>query len=150
MFLTALSLANTVLLALLIMFLLRFKRSIPDIQQVLDDVGASIGDQLAGLFEKPMVKRAMSTLGKKSGEVRANSALRDKAADKLLEGVPSVGFILDQLDLSPTEGLQLLQDPLVGPFIKNAIAGGLKGFKGGGFGGGGSNKASGKSISRIE
>ena len=100
-------------------------RALPDI---LIDVGESIGEQFGEIFEKPTVKQAMSLMGKKSGQVRADTALRNKAADKLLEGVPSVGFILDQLDLTPVEGLQLLNDPLIGPFIKGAIQNVGKGF----------------------
>ena len=104
-----------------------FSRTIPEI---LNDVGASIGEQFGEIFEKPTVKQAMSLMGKKSGEVRASNALRNKAADKLLEGVPSINFILDQLDLTPVEGLQLMNDPLIGPIIKGALQKGFKGLVG--------------------
>ena len=122
--LTFLSLILTPLLTYALLKLY-FSRTIPEI---LNDVGASIGEQFGEIFEKPAVKQAMSVMGKKSGEVRASNALRNKAADKILEGVPSIGFILDQLDLTPVEGLQLMNDPLIGPFIKRAIEGGLKGL----------------------
>ena len=104
---------------------LYLRRTLP---VILTDVGMSVGEQLSEVFEKPTVKQAMSLMGKKSGEVRADSALRNKAADKLLEGYPSIGFILDQLDLSPVEGLQLMKDPLIGPFIQGALQKGLKGL----------------------
>lgn len=128
MLLTALIILNTILLGALIIFLLKFKESMPDIQQVLDDVGASISSQLSEIFSKPAVSKAMSVLGKKSGEVRANKALRNKAANALLGQYPSVGLILDQLDMTPVEGLQLMKDPLIGPIIQGALSGGLKGF----------------------
>jgi len=101
----------------------------PDIDEVLSDVGVSIGEQLKEIFENPTVKKAYSILGKKGAEVKADTALRNKAADKLLEGYPSIGFILDQLDLTPVEGLQLLKDPLIGPFIQGALQKGLKGLQ---------------------
>ena len=124
----ALIVFQTVILVFLIVRLTLLQRSIPDVQEVLDDVGTSIAEQLSGLFEKPMVKRAMSTLGKQSGAVRADNALRDRAANKILESYPSINLVLDQLNMTPTEGLQLLNDPLIGPFIKGAISKGLSGF----------------------
>jgi len=124
--------------------MLRLKRSIPDLLQgALNDVGA----QFAEIFEKPMVKRSMSVLGKQSGDVRADKALRNKAAEGLLAKVPSAQFILDQLDMTPIEGLQLLNDPLIGPIIKNALAGGLKGFKG--FGQGKKSGSSSGELGRV-
>jgi len=119
---------QTVLLAFLIYKLSSFQRSLPDVQEVLDDVGTSIAEQLSSVLEKPMVKRAMSTLGKQSGEVRADNALRERAADKILGQYPSINLILDQLKMTPMEGLQLLNDPLIGPFIKGAIQKGIGGF----------------------
>ena len=98
---TIFSVVSTVLLAILIMLLLKFQRSIPDIQQVLDDVGASISEQLGDIFAKPAVSKAMSVLGQKSGEARAGKALRNKAAEGLLQQYPSIKFILEQLDLTP-------------------------------------------------
>lgn len=112
---------TTVLLALYL------RRTVPII---LGEVGESIGEQFSEIFEKPTVKQAMSLMGKKSGESRASNALRNKAADKILDGIPSIGFILDQLDMTPTEGLQLLQDPLIGPFIKGMIQKGMQGLAG--------------------
>lgn len=126
---TILSLISAILLLVLIIKLTIFQRSMPNIDEVLNDVGISIGDQLKQIFENPTVKKAYSILGKQSGEVRADAALRNKAADKLLEGYPSIGFILDQLDLTPVEGLQLLKDPLIGPFIQGALQKGLKGLQ---------------------
>lgn len=109
------------LTALLLSFY--FKRTIPTI---LNDVGEDIGEQFSNIFEKPTVKQAMSVMGKRSGEVRASDALRNKAANKILESYPSIGFILDQLNLSPIEGVQLINDPLIGPMIKGVISKGLQ------------------------
>lgn len=130
MLLTVLSVLNASLLGVLIILLLKFKSEIPDIQQVLDDVGASIGEQFAGIFEKPAVTKAMSVLGKKSGEVRADKALRSKAANAILDQFPSARFILEQLDMTPEEGLQLLRDPMVGPYIQNMLSKGAQGLGG--------------------
>lgn len=125
---TILIVLNTFLLGALIAILLKFKQAIPDIQQILDDVGHSISEQMTQIFEKPQVSRAMSVLGKQSGEVRATKALRNKAADGLLAQYPSIKMVLDQLDISPIEGLQLMNDPIVGPMIKGALAKGIKGL----------------------
>mgnify|MGYP001325558709 CR=1 FL=1 len=128
---TIISVVATTLLTLgLLVFYLR--RTLPDIQTILNDVGASVSGQLKEAFLDPNVKKAFSILGKQSGEVRANDALREKAADKLLEGYPAIGMILDQLDLTPIEGLQLMNDPLVGPMIRGALQKGLEGLQGGG------------------
>lgn len=137
--LTILSVANTVLLGVLIIFLLKFKRSIPDIQQVLDDVGQSIGEQFSGIFEKPAVSKAMSVLGKKSGMVRADAALRKKAADGIIQQIPAAGFVLDQLGMTAEEGLRLLNDPMIGPMIQNMLSKGTGGLQNllTGFGSGG-------------
>jgi len=118
---------TALLTASILIFYLR--RTVPDIQGILDDVGTDVGEQIKEVFGNPAVKNWMGSMGKKSGEVRATSALRNKAADKLLEGYPSIGFILDQLDLTPVEGLQLIKDPLIGPFIQGALQKGLKGLQ---------------------
>lgn len=88
----------------------------------------SFNEGLKETFSEPNVKKAFSILGKQSGSVRANDALRNRTAEKLLEGVPSIGFLLDQLDLTPVEGLQLLQDPLIGGFIQGFIKKGVGGL----------------------
>lgn len=118
---TILSVVSTILLVVVIVLLASFKRSIPDVQEVLDDVGASISEQLGVMFEKPTVKAAMSQLGKKSGEVRASTALRNKVATQAMNQFPGLKLILDQFDITPVEGLQLMQDPLIGPLIQGAL-----------------------------
>ena len=137
---TGLILFNTAALLVLIVLLMKFKRSIPDIQTVLNDVGASIGEQLSGVFEKPAVSKAMSVLGKKSGQVRADSALRKKAANALVGQIPAAGLVLDQLGMTAEEGLQLLNDPMIGPLIQNMLQKGTGGVQKmlGSFGGNGS------------
>jgi len=141
---TVLTLINTVILASLVIVLYIFKRSIPDIQQVLDDVGASVGEQFSGIFEKPAVSKAMSVLGQKSGEVRADKALRKKAANALIQQIPAAGFVLDQLGMTAEEGLRLMNDPMIGPLIQNMLQKGTGGIQNllGGLGGGGGSPSS--------
>lgn len=137
---TVLIVLNTILTGGLIVLLAFFKRSIPDIQEVLLDVGESIGEQLKGVFEKPIVKGAMSQLGKKSGEVRADAALRNRVAEKAIGSNVLLKKALEYFDVTPIEGLQLINDPMIGPFIQRFIAnlaqggqGLLGGLKTGGF-----------------
>lgn len=112
-----------------VILVLSFKKLLPNI---LEDVAVSAGEQITTLIKNeltgPQISKAMSVLGKKSGEVRANNALRSKAANKLLEGIPSINFILDQLNITPVEGLQLMNDPLIGPFIRGALQKGIAGL----------------------
>lgn len=149
MFQTALSLVTTGLLAVLIVLLLKFKRDIPDVQQILDDVGESIGEQLTGVFEKPQVSRAMSVLGKKSGEVRADNALRNKAAGVVMEQMPGLGMVLQQFGLTPLEGVKLLNDPIFGPLIRQGLGAAQKALGGGLSGFGGSNSASSSDVFKV-
>ena len=125
-----LSVVSTVLLAFVIMFLYKFKRSIPDIQQILDDVGSSIGEQLTGIFEKPIVKASMTQLGKKSGEFRADKALKTRVAEKALGQSIIVKKALEYFGLSPLEGIELMRDPTFGPIIQGFIAKGGQGLLG--------------------
>ena len=107
----------------MLLFALYLRRTIP---VILEDVGQDIGEQFGAIFEKPTVKQAMSVMGKKSGEVRASAALRNKAAEKIIEGYPSIGFLLEQMDMTPVEGLQLWNDPLIGPMIRGALSKGVQ------------------------
>lgn len=108
---------------------LYLRRSIPQlVQNVLNDVGAQISET----FSTPAVKHAMSIMGKQSGEVRADAALRNRVAEKAVEGSPLLGKALEYFDLSPIEGLQLLNDPLLQPIIQGFLK------KGGQSGGSGS------------
>jgi len=140
---TILCLLNTCLLGAMIVFLLKFKRSIPDIQTILDDVGASIGEQMSGIFkdgvQNPVVSKAMGILGKASGEVRADKATKKKVIDAVMEQQPGLSMILDKIGISPEEGFSLLRDPTFGPIIQGFLAKGLggigkmaQGFDGGG------------------
>lgn len=126
---TTLIVLNTILLGGLIILLATFKRGLPDLLQgALNDVG----EQLSGIFKEPQVKRAMSVLGKQSGEVRADKALKNRVADKALGQSVIVKKALDYFGLSALEGLELMQDPTFGPIIQGFIAKGgqglLKGF----------------------
>ena len=126
---TLLIMANTALLLMLIVLLATFKRGLPDLLQgALNDVGS----QLSEIFEKPQVKRAMSVLGKQSGDARASTALKNKVAEKALGQSVIVKKALDYFGLSALEGIELMQDPTFGPIIQGFIAKGgqglLKGF----------------------
>lgn len=126
---TILSVIFTAFLTL-VLLALYIRRTLP---VILEDVAVSAGEQITeGLkttFADPNVKKAFSVLGKQSGEVRADDALRNKVADKIMEEVPSINYILEQLDLTPIEGLKLMQDPIIGPYIQGFIQKGLKGLK---------------------
>ena len=129
---------NTVLLTSLALVLLKIKRGIPDFEQVFDDFGGSVSEILNKNFSKPAVSKAMSVLGSKSGEARANKALRNKAANAVLAKQPLIKMALEELDISPLEGLQLMNDPVVGPMIQGLMARGAQGLSnmGKGLGGG--------------
>ena len=149
MIVTSLVVVNTILLAVMIVFLLKFKRSIPDIQQVLNDVGGSMSEQLANIFkdgvQSPVVSKAMGILGKASGEVRADKATKKKVIDAVMEQQPGLSVILERIGISPEEGFSLLRDPTFGPIIQGFLSKGLsgigkltQGFDGGGGSGSGS------------
>ena len=149
MIVTSLVVVNTILLVVMIVFLLKFKRSIPDIQQVLNDVGGSITEQLANIFKEgvqsPVVSKAMGILGKASGEVRADKATKKKVIDAVMEQQPGLSVILERIGISPEEGFSLLRDPTFGPLIQGFLAKGFgsigklaQGFDGGGGSGSGS------------
>ena len=127
MLVTALIILNTMLLLTLITFMLKFKASLPDIEQVLVDVGGSISEQLKEVFANPQVSRAMSILGKKSGDVRASKALKNKVAEKALGQNVLMKKALEYLDITPLEGLELMGDPTFGPVVRNLMAGFQKG-----------------------
>ena len=139
MLVTLLTVANTCLLGALIIFLLKFKREVPNLIPDFDEVGTEfankIGETIKGALETPAVSKAMGILGKHSGEARADAALQKKVASKLLDQMPAIGMILEQFDLTPVEGLKLMNDPLIGPLIQRGLAaasGALGKFGGGG------------------
>lgn len=102
--------------------LVSYQRSLPDlIQNVLNDVG----EQITGMLKDPTVSRAMGIIGKRSGEVRADKASIEKVANKVFEASPLLEKALEYFDLTPIEGLRMLNDPLVGPLIQGVIQGGL-------------------------
>ena len=138
MLVTSLIVLNTALLLGMIILLATFKRGLPDLLQgALNDVGG----QLSEIFEKPQVQRAMSVLGTKSGEVRADKALKNRVADKALGQSVIVKKALDYFGLSALEGLELMQDPTFGPMIQGFIQKGGQGLLGG-LGGNGSRDQS--------
>ena len=127
MLVTCLIVANTALLLGLIVLLATFKRGLPDLLQgALNDVA----EQFNEIFKNPAVSRAMSVLGSKSGEVRADKALKNKVAEKALGQNVLLKKALEYLDITPMEGIELMGDPTIGPVIKNLMAGFSKGGQG--------------------
>jgi hypothetical protein len=125
--LTTLSVINAVLALGLIIILLKFKRSVPVLLQgALNDVGA----QLSGIFKEAPVKRAMSVLGKQSGSVRASAALKNRVAKKAIGQSPLIGAALKYFGITPLQGLELMNDPTIGPMIQRFMAGASKGLGG--------------------
>lgn len=99
--------------------ILYLRRWIPTLlQQALTDVGSQINETMSA----PVVKRAMSILGSKSGDVRADKALVSRVSGQIVGELPLLGKILEQFDITPEEGLKLINDPMIGPFIQNALA----------------------------
>ena len=110
-FVLILSLYNSLALGVLWLFYRREKRKILSetlpslIQNVLNDVGASISEQINVNFSKPAVSKAMGIIGKQSGRVRADAALQNKVADKIMEQSPVISKALEYFDITPMEGL---------------------------------------------
>jgi len=108
-------------LAILGSMIFLWKRTPILIQQVLNDVGADISKTIQNQFLDPQVKKMYSEMGKKSGEVRADTALRSKVATQIVDEIPSVKFLLDQFDIEPVEALKLMNDPLFAPIIQGFL-----------------------------
>lgn len=119
---TYLSVLNAFLIGCLIVLFIKFKENLPDIDEVLSDVGADISNKLSEIFQEAPVKRAMSVLGKESGKSRASEALKNKVAEKAIGSNIVLKKALEYFDISPMEGLQLLNDPTMGPMIKGVMA----------------------------
>jgi hypothetical protein len=115
------------------------------IQTVLNDMGESFREGLTNMLESPAVSRANTIIGRLGHESRADDALKDKVADKLLQSNPLIGKALEYFDLTPMEGLSLINDPTLGPliqsFIQKAQEGLGKGFRPGGSQGTGQRPA---------
>ena len=63
-----------------------WKRKLPNlIQQVLDDVSGSFGEQVKLVFADPNVKKAFTILGNQSGEVRGLKAVENQISSAVLE-----------------------------------------------------------------
>lgn len=107
------------------------------IQAGIDDVGEVLGQ----IFEKPIVKRAMTDLGAKGGAAMQNKALINRMATDVLDGPKFAGLKmaakmglnidLDQYieENGAVATLQAAQSlgQLVGIDITQALAGGLNG-----------------------
>ena len=129
------------------MILLKFKANIPDllhdtVQEGLDTIGTTFSE----VFEKPQVKRAMTVLGKQSGEVRASDALKERIAEKAIGNSILIKKACEYFDITPVEGLELMQDPTFGPLIQGFIQkGGASLSKAlGGLGGGSQHNSPGR------
>jgi len=62
------------------------------IQRKLQNVLDSLGGVFSEIFEKPAVSRAMTVLGKKGGEARAETAVVGKIASDVLNGPKFAGL----------------------------------------------------------
>lgn len=136
---TPLLLTVIFLLAYLIIKMYNFERSLPDFAQIFDNLGGDISETFKEIVTNPTVKASFTAMGKKSGEVRASAALKNKVADKAIGQNIVLKKALEYLDISPIEGLQLLNDPTIGPTIRGLMAtfeGSAQGLLGG-LGGGG-------------
>lgn len=105
--------------------------------QVGQDVGeqftlavGSIGDSIKEQLTDPNVKRAMSILGKQSGEVRLNKAAENAMATAVLDNVaPEYRIILDRIapnfleQYGPEQLLPLIQK--YGPLLQRFLPKGL-------------------------
>lgn len=109
--------------------ILYLRRTVPDIQAILDDVGDSISEQLSEMFGNPAIKNWMSSMGKKSGEVRSDAALRNKVAEGIVSLSPAIKWGLDKIGITPLEGVRLYSDPTFGPMIKSIFESIKKGPK---------------------
>lgn len=117
-------LTSLVTLGLLALYM---RRTIP---KILQDVGADIGEQFKEIFVDPNVSRAMSIIGKKSGQVRHDAAAENALAEGLLNNVaPEIRMILDKIDpelinkYGPETILGLAAK--YGPLIQRFLPGGL-------------------------
>ena len=113
------SVLAVILMVAQIIYVAKLKRAIPSIDEIVD----TFVEQMEEVFSKPQIKRAMSLLGKQGAEVKASGALREKVADNIMSQYPAIGLILDQFGLSPLEGLQLLNDPIIGRWIRGFLEG---------------------------
>jgi len=109
----------------LVLLAIYMNRTIP---KILDDVGVSIGETFTEIFKDPMAKRAMTILGKKSGEVRLNAAAEKSLANNILNNLtPELRIILDRIapdfieEYGPETVLQLATKyaPMLQQFIPN-------------------------------
>ena len=102
------------------------RRYIPSLmQQAINDIGEQLTEGITANIKDPQVKRAMSIIGKKSGDVRADKALREKISNKIIEESPLIGKVLEYFDVTPYEGLKLLNDPFLAPWIQKFLASGV-------------------------
>lgn len=113
------------------LFIKKLESRLPEI---LESVGLSVAEQIKDMiseqFLNPNVKRFFSHIGTEGGEVKTDKALQKRVANTLLEQYPAAGIILDKLNITPVEALKLMNDPLIGPRINQALAqltGGLQG-----------------------
>ena len=127
----ALIVLNLIVTLAFALYAVKAIKGIPNvIQTVLDDVGG----QLNEIFANPTIKKAYSILGSQSGEVRADAALRNKVADKALESMPIARKLCEYFGITPIEGLQLMNDPLLQPIIAGFMKQGVKMMGPGGYG----------------
>ena len=102
---------------------LAFEGFIDDFQASLENIAAEQAQNVKEVLAEPTVKRAMGIIGARSGEVRADKALRTKVANIAVEQSPLLGKVLEAFNLTPLEGLKILNDPLIRPMIEKFAQG---------------------------
>lgn len=107
------------------------RRTIP---KILQDVGVDIGEQFKKIFVDPNVKRAMTILGNKSGQVRHDANAENALAEGLLNNVaPEIRMILDRIDPNLIEnyGAETIMNLVAKymPTIQRFLGGDMGGLK---------------------
>lgn len=120
MLVTALFVGVTCSLATFGLLYLYMRKAIPNLMQ---DVLTDVGEELKEIFANPTIKKAYSFMASQSHVARADNALREKVAGKIVGQSAVLGKALEYLDISPVEGLKLLNDPLLQPIIGGLLSG---------------------------
>ena len=130
--------------AITTLFIQKLESKLPEI---LESVGLSVAEQIRDMikqeFLNPNVKRFFSHIGTEGGEVKTNKALVSRVSNTILDQYPAAKMVLDRLNITPEEGLTLLNDPTVGPLIRQALGQLTAGL------GGKANKQTGTDVGQV-
>jgi len=88
---------------------------------VVPNIGRAFQQGISETFAEPNVKRAMSILQSQGVESRVDNTTREKVADKVMESYPIAQKALEYFNITPIEGLKLMNDPMFAPIIQKAI-----------------------------